>query len=838
MFKLALASLRFRFAASLATFVAVTLGCAILVACGGIFETALRLNAPPERLANAPIVVSGEAGYRLGDSPEVIPYSERSRLPASLQQAITRTADVTSVVADNSFSAVIIGSDGGTASGQYGHPWQAARLTPYNLRRGVAPQKGEVAISAQAAQAAAVDIGQTIPIAINGTKQSFVVSGIVAPAHDTATPTLFFADAEAKTFAVQNGRVDAFGVFTSPDTVHTVAQRLQQVLPADVTIRTGDDRGLVEFTNVSGSRLPLLLLGGVFSGMVLVVMILVISATIGLSVRQRQQELALLRASGATPKQVRRMVVVETMLVALLAIAAGVYLGDIGGDLLYAISADHGVLPSALRFQQGLIPLAAGALVALGVTWLTAKVAAGGAARTQPIQAMVESTIPPASVSRIRRWMAMIFGIGTVSLAGVALFMGPELASAISGPAVLTGSITVGLIAPELLYAMVAWLSPVAQKLGGGLGMLAVKNVRSRAAQFAAVLTPLVLAVGIAAGNIYSQTSQQQSAVHAYARQFHADAIVGSIATGLSKDTVSMIQHTQGVTKASPLITSHGWIEKPFDTSHGSDPWPLIGLDAQNGQQPLLRTPVVQGSLSQLNGDTVALPQGIANKLHIAVNDRIGLRLGDSTQVKVKVIALLQSSADYPSLVLPASLLAQHTSTGLPMLVLVQGDDIQGALRENLRDVPDIQVGDDSLLAGNVSAELDIQGWINYLVAGLAIAYAAIAAINATTVVFSARRKEFAMQRLIGATRRQVYKMVCTEGLLIAVIAVALGTIIAAFTAWSMAIAVGLPIPAGSPLIYLGIVAAILVITLPVTYVATRTAVRQKPIEAVTSANE
>jgi putative ABC transport system permease protein len=72
---------------------------------------------------------------------------------------------------------------------------------------------------------------------------------------------------------------------------------------------------------------------------VLVVMALVVSATISLSTRQRQRELALLRASGATPRQVYRMVVTETMVVATLATVCGLALGHPTGGWIFAAPA-------------------------------------------------------------------------------------------------------------------------------------------------------------------------------------------------------------------------------------------------------------------------------------------------------------------------------------------------------------------------------------------------------------------------------------------------------------------------------------------------------------------
>ena len=82
-FNLALASLRYRAAASLASFVAVLIGCGLLIACAGLFETAIVLQAQPQRLAAAPVVVGGSSAFKLPDEEsEMVPYAERAGLPA------------------------------------------------------------------------------------------------------------------------------------------------------------------------------------------------------------------------------------------------------------------------------------------------------------------------------------------------------------------------------------------------------------------------------------------------------------------------------------------------------------------------------------------------------------------------------------------------------------------------------------------------------------------------------------------------------------------------------------------------------------------------------------
>jgi putative ABC transport system permease protein len=142
-------------------------------------------------------------------------------------------------------------------------------------------------------------------------------------------------------------------------------------------------------------------------------------------------------------------------------------------------------------------------------------------------------------------------------------------------------------------------------------------------------------------------------------------------------------------------------------------------------------------------------------------------------------------------------------------------------------------VDDGGALRSSFEAGLDIQGWISYLVALLAIAYAAIAAVNTMAVAVLSRRGEFAVQRLAGATRRQVRRMLLAEAAVLAATAVGLGTAIAAFTVLPMAVALGTLIPRGPIWVYPAVVAAAFLIVGPATALTARVATRRRAIDVV-----
>jgi putative ABC transport system permease protein len=160
-------------------------------------------------------------------------------------------------------------------------------------------------------------------------------------------------------------------------------------------------------------------------------------------------------------------------------------------------------------------------------------------------------------------------------------------------------------------------------------------------------------------------------------------------------------------------------------------------------------------------------------------------------------------------------------------------DGLASAIAARVTTWPGATVGDQDTLRALYTADMNMQAWINYLLAGLAIAYAAIASVNTLAVAVLARRREFAVQRLAGATRKHVTRMLCLESGFIAVAALVLGTVIAAFTVLPMALASGAIIPSGPLWVYPAVIAAVALIVWPVTVATAHKAMSEKPIDAV-----
>lgn len=819
---IALRTLRYRAGGFVATFVVLVVGTAVLLACGGLMETGVRTVIPPQRLAAAPIVVTGDQRYALPVEDETVTLPERVRLDAGLADTIGRLPGVERVIPDVSFPAEIVG-DGGARSvpgTQRGHSWESAALAPYRLTEGHAPARDdEVVLDDVTAARLGVRPGSQIEIAVLGGARTFTVAGIATTGRTMATDAVFFASGLSRT----PGLVDAFGVLPAAGAdVTALRARIDDAVHASTLV--GDDRGLAEFGQVAEDGELLVVLAAVFGGLAVQIVVFVVASTLALAVQQRRRELAVLRAMGASPRQVSRMIKAEAMTVGVLATLAAIVPGGLLGEWLFNRLTGFGVVPPVFTFHQGVFPAVAAALIGLCAAWCAAVFAGRHARRTSPVEAMREMTTPARWLTPARLWLGVSCLLSAAVLAYLSLTVldGPVAAST-AGPAVTCVAAAVALFAPGLTKLMNAVLRRPVRAVTGLPGYLATLNAKARWLPMAVAVTPVVLATSLAIFMLYFQTTQTAAAAEAYTDSLVADAVVESPAGDVTDDLVPRVAAMPEVGAATAFVTSGGYVEQPPHPDQDDDGVPLTGVTA-GGAERMWRT----GDLSALRGNTIALPSDLAGRLGVAVGDEITMRLGDGAALTLRVVATPRTAE---SALLPADTLAPHTTAGGITRILVTAapgtspDDLRAALANEV-GLP--VTGRDSLAAEHLAGE-EANAWVNYLVVGLFLVYAAISMVNSLVLATADRRREFGLQRLIGSTRGQIMRMMTVEALLVAVIGSVLGTLAAAtmLVPFSVATA-GSPIPSGPWWIYPSILGLAVVLTLVATWVPAWSTVRTR----------
>lgn len=822
MFRIALRTLRFRKGAFVATFLAMTIGAMLVLACGGLMETGIRGDIPAKRLANTQFVVTGNQSWAMADpsdpeeDTETAYFGERVRLPVGLVDELARVPGVTTVVGDVTVPALLNGTQVDA------HGWSSASLTPVKLTSGESPETGEVVLG----QGAGAAIGDRVELGVRGTAQTFTVSGLVPG------QAVYFADDQIGRLAGHPGTVDLVGIRATGD-LAAVADRLGKVLEnRNITLLGGDERGIAEYVESGKLSENLIVLAAVFGGMATFVMLFVVSTTLGLSIQQRQRELALLRAVGTTPGQLRRMVIGEALVVGVFATALGCALGGLFGRWVFDQLASHGVVPAVMVHHAGWIPMVTAIGAVMIGSFFGALIAGRRAARTRPTEALADAAIQRRWLSWTRALIAVLaFGGGlALFIVTIAVMNGPDAAST-SGPSVMLWAIALALVAPGITKVVLAILRWPTRALTGTAGYLATLSTKTRAIRVAAVVTPIMLATGFATANIYLQTTTMAVANEAFVENLRADLVIsGDVPAGL----LAEVRAVPGVTAASEYVTSTVFTEKPYNASGSEDGWTVQGVSADAAAKTTAYRPT-EGSLAALTGDTVALPAAQAADLGRGVGDTITMRMGDGARVNLRIVAVFPTREGFETLLMPASLVAAHTTSGLPSQIMVRTDDpaTAVALGRLAATHPGLAVVDRDTLVSGYTKDQEIGAWINYLMAGMIIAYTAISVVNSLVMSTTARRREFGLQRLTGATKGQVLRMMTVEAGMTAVIGILLGTVVTFTTLVPFTLVTdGSLLPKGPPEIYLAVVGTAAILTFGATLLSTWVGLGPRPAEA------
>ncbi len=804
MLGLALRTLRFRVGGFAASFISLFLGAAIVMACGGLMESGIRNAVVPQRLANAPLLVTGDPSYL-----------ERSPVEESLA-AKARVAGVARVVPDVSVPVPLPGGDA------TGHMWSAVELTPYRLSSGRGPQSAsEVAVDDRAG----VSIGGEIAVGVGGKSQKYAVVGLLSGPVDAST--VYFSDDEARRLYARPGKVDLLGVVPEPGaSLDAVREALTEAVGGrDVKVLAGDERGLAEFPDALGGGEGVITLSAVFGGLAIMVAMFVVAGTLGLSVQQRHREMALLRAIGSTPGQLRRLVLGETAFVAVLATLLAWPLSGFLGQWLMTQLSGAGVAPAQLAYRQGWVPVLAGAAISMLSAMVAAFVAGRGAAVTKPTEALMEASLQTRWFSVPRLVFALVcLGGGTALSVITALVMSGPVAASTAGPTAMLWASGIALLSPGAAKVIIAALRWPVRAVSGLAGYLAVLNAGARRVRVASAITPVMLATGLATALIYLQTTQAGGS-NGFADSLRADAVLSSSSGALPPEVVAEAAGLSGVDAASALLDTEAFFP---DHEDGDDQITVLGV-TPDAVERTLAVDISQGSLGDLRGESVALPRKWADNLKASVGDTVKMRLGDGQVVQAKVVAV--HGGAYESALMSADFVLQHANGGQVTWVLVKGDT--EALTALTDKYPNLRVMNPSEASAGGGGGEPTGAWVNYLLVGMVLAYTVISLVNTLVIATGERRREFALQRLIGATHGQILRMVGVEAVVIALGGILLGAIVSLVTLIPFALAMdGSWWPSGPIGIYLTIVGAATGLTLLSTVLSTAYVLRTPPVEA------
>ncbi|BCK67944.1 ABC transporter [Streptomyces libani subsp. rufus] len=798
MLKTALRNLLAHKARQIMTLLAVCLGVAFVSGTLVFADSAAEAHRAAASKSFADIAVTVTAKE---PPPGAAAHQQTSALDDALARKLAAVPGVAAVRPSADGSAALNAADGtplrvdpgaNPAAGYV--PGKDGKDSRYPLAEGRAPtNSGELAVDRGTAAAGHFRIGDTITLATDGPVMTKRLVGIVTTEDTrvTAGGTLaLFDKATAQKLFASPGHYTGIDLSAAPGTDQSaLSRRVTGMLPADRAEATtgaaqAAQQALYVDTLTRGyEKLPL-----VFAGVSLFIGSFLIINTFTMLVSRRTREIALLRAIGATRRQVSRSVLLEALVVGLVASAAGFLLGlGIATVLPGILSTDGNTLPQG-PLVIGPRPVVAALGVGVGVTVLAAWLPSRRAAKVAPVEAMRTTDQPPsAQRSRIRGVAGLallVLGAGVlVSLSGAKDASEKNLQNAMFGCALLVAALIV--LAPLLASPMIRLTGRLTSRFGiaGHLAQQnALRDPRRTAATAATLLISTALVAGLAViGNSTGQALDRQAAAG-----LGADYVISSPPmTGVDPAAVRRVADTSGVRTASAVTDSTLFTGGGVREISGVDPHTV---------HDVMKLDFVSGSAKDLGPGRIAVSSTLARANGVTTGGHLNAALGRNQESRKYTVVGVYKDNPVAHDALGARTEVAHDSylPGSVQRILVRTDG--GAVSKTTEDRLRTAVGNSPLLkvqdrkqfvheaAGTMGNLLTLM----YGMLAIGIVIAALGIMNTLAISVAERTREIGALRALGMDRSGIRRMIRLEAVTVAAFGTLLGLTGGLFGAWAV----------------------------------------------------
>jgi putative ABC transport system permease protein len=670
--------------------------------------------------------------------------------------------------------------------------WYDSDRSPVRLGSGRAPRgPDEAVLDRISADRAHVRIGDPIRVvAVPGTFVARVTGIADFRTASEGNTRVYFDTATAqrlllgKPGAATSIRVDAASGVTPADLSRGIAAVLGgavQVQAKDPTA-VSPDNGVGQTTDFLG----MLMMG--FAVVAVLVGVLLIFNTFSMLVGARTRELGLLRAIGASRRQVNRSVRLEALVLGLLGSTLGVGAGIGLAVGLHAAMGSFGLDLGSTSLVVGPDAVLAGYAVGTVATLAAGVIPARRAGRTPPMAALREAAAPSTRAGRGRTLTGAV-----LLLAGAGLLVAGHAATA---PGMILTLIAFFPLGPALVRGVVPVLTAVFPRLFGPIGAIAAGNTLRNPRRTAATSAALMIGISVATVMAVSAASASDSMAARTDRMLGADFIIGG-------------QHSQAqfgaeVAAAARRVPGIGKVVRERITratlTAGATTLSTTVYGDEPGFPTAMRETYTAGDpQAALAHGQIVLVDAMADQLGVGVGGHVTLAAPGSPPVSLTVGAIQRREPAgasmgrvrlAPSVGLDVLSALAPTASDTALFAFVAGGAdpaaVGKALTAALAGYPRLAVQDRAAYKAFVRSSADQMLSMAYGLLALAVVIAVLGVANTMAMSVGERTREIGMLRAVGASRREVRRMVRLESVVTTTLGALSGLLLG--TAWGIAL--------------------------------------------------
>ncbi|WP_042393239.1 ABC transporter permease [Streptacidiphilus carbonis] len=680
-----------------------------------------------------------------------------------------------------------IGSIGGAPT--IGVNWVPTSRSVVDLTSGSAPAgDGQAVIDADTARKHHLTLGEQLRVIAGPGSFPIRVTGIAT--FNTTNPgaTLVFLD----TATAQKRLLGRAGLLTSVDVTaapgvsdDVLKQRVEPVVGSGYDVKTAAQTAK-DSSQQLGTFLSVIkdaLLG--FAGIAVLVGISLILNTFSMLVAQRTRELGLMRALGASRRQVNRSVMVEAVLLGVVGSTLGLLVGVGLAQLLIKLIGGVGMelKGSEIAFRWP-TPVAAYA-VGVIVTAVSAYLPARRAASVSPMAALREADTPGRGAPLRRR--AVLGGtvvlLGAAALVAAGTLHAAGTAAGLLGIGVLLSLIGLIMTGPLLARPVIRVLGGWFPRVFGSIGALSQRNALRNPRRTSATASALMIGLALVAALSVVGSSMGASFDSQVDKTIGADFIVQN---GQGQPfPAEVAQAVQGVPGVGLLVRTQAVPVTEIAPDGSRTKVNMLG--STSGLDRVVHLSLRSGTVAAATAPgAVMIASTYADDHHLALGSRLTVLFPNGTQVPLTVGAV--NNVDNNSLTGIGKSPVAGTATVQQYAPGVQDDgvfvdvaagadkaQVKAAITTAIAKDPQVQVRDQSDYKKLIRQQIDVLLNLVYGLLALAIIIAVLGVVNTLALSVVERTREIGLLRAIGLSRRQLRRMVRLESVVIALFGAVLG---------------------------------------------------------------